>query len=328
MTPMRMLCAVAVAAAAAASTVEAQTVAGVPSGPTTPPVAATTATPPTPIVGTAPIAPLTVAFFEGSYVLTKAGTSPTAAAVARCPVTLGISNTVTVANATNDGRGVGVVATDSLSVNGAASCVSPCLSSDIADGLCEVGDVNKEAQVLLFASREGFNATSANNATTGVANPMEASLTAADFAYYTGRNTGELRCGGGVTLLADARSYWVYSPTAAVPLSFDLPSSTPTTVRSVGAGIRRLFFLLDDRFNGTWCGYAGASAVERDTSGRLGLPAGVTLPAPPLPVVVITEPPSGDGADGADGQPGCDGQDGQDGADGVGGNGEIGRAHV
>lgn len=314
MTPMRVLCAVAVAAAAAASTAAAQTVAGVPG--------AVTAT----------AAPLTVATFEGEYVLTKAGTSPDAAEAARCPVTLGIDNTVAVPRATEDGRGVGVVVTDALRVNGEATCESPCLAADIVDRFCERGDATKEAQVLLFASREGFNATSPNNGSTLPANGLEASLAAADVAYYTGRNTGELRCGGGVNVVADARSYWILPPTT-LPLSFELPSSTPTVVRSLRAGIRRILLLLDDEFDGTWCGYAGAAAVARDRSGELALPDGVSLPSTPvptpLPVVIIELPASGDGADGADGRPGCDGQDGADGADGadgVGGNGGNGGA--
>ncbi|GAB0491908.1 hypothetical protein MMPV_003164 [Pyropia vietnamensis] len=327
MVPMRMLCAVAVAVAAvtAASTAAAQTVAGVPGNPDG---AATIIT----VVSATPT-PLSVATFEGTYFLTKSGTSPTLEKAARCPVTLGISNTIAVANATNDGRGVGVIVTDSLRVNGEPSCVSPCFAEDVVRGLCEVGDANKEAQLLLFASREGFNASSPNNGSTLPANEMEVSLFDANVSYYTGRTTGELRCGGGVSLVADARSYWIFSPTT-VPLSFDLPSSTPTFVQSVKAGVRRIFFLLDDTFNGTWCGYAAADAVARDTSGALDLPAGVTLPLTPTPTptpspspspqLVVAVPLPRDGADGADGEPGCDGQDGQDGADGVGGNGGNG----
>jgi len=304
MVPWRTLCAAAVATAAVALATAQST------------VAATS------------LSPIT---FVGTYVLTKAGTSPTVAQARRCPVTVQVTQAQSVPQATNDGRPVVVITTDWLRVNGRASCTSPCFPEDVSDGICGARDTTKTAQLQLFSSLDGFNATSATNATSAPANGLEVDLAAADVAYYTGRTTGELRCDGGVTFVRDMRSYWVYSPTAPVPLSFTLPSSAGR-VPSLIAGVRRVFFLIDDAFGGTWCGYAGASAVARDTSGRLGLPDGVVPPGavvtPPPEViveeVVVSPPRAADGANGANGQVGCSGQDGADGADGVGRNGGAG----
>eukprot|EP00168_Porphyra_purpurea_P000303 TRINITY_DN1034_c0_g1_i3.p2 TRINITY_DN1034_c0_g1~~TRINITY_DN1034_c0_g1_i3.p2 ORF type:complete len:320 (-),score=96.79 TRINITY_DN1034_c0_g1_i3:1234-2193(-) len=300
MTTWRTLCAAAVATAAVAVATARST------------VAATSLSPVT---------------FQGTYVLTKAGTSPTAAQARRCPVTVQVTATLTVANVIAGLRPVVVITTDWFRINGQPSCTSPCFPADVAAGACGASDTTKVAQLQLFSSLDGFNATSATNGTTALANGLEVDLAAADVAYFTGRTTGELRCGGGVTFNANSPSYWVYSPTA-VPLSFDLPSSAGP-VPSLMAGVRRVFFLIDDTFEGTWCGYAGASAVARDSSGMLALPDGVLRPGAtatptPAPVVTPTPPPATGGLFGGNVQLRCSGQDGADGADGVGPNGGVG----
>lgn len=301
MSPWRVLLAGALAATAAAS------------------VAAQGAPPPPP--------PNALA---GSYILTASGTTPTLADARRCPVTVTVENSTTVANATSDGRGVVVITTDWFQVNGEATCVSPCLPADVVDGFCGARDTVKEAQLLLFSSRDGFNATSETNGSATPAIGLAVDLAAADQAYYTGRTTGELRCGGGVNLVADARSYWIPPPAAAVPLASPLPGPAATAVTSLGAGVGRLFLLLDEDANGTWCGYAPSAAVAADRSGLLSLPAGVSPPIVILPPILVVDAPPlpRDGADGANGRAGCAGQDGAAGLDGApgapGGNGGDG----